>query len=88
MVPGLHQVDTRPTAVAEPRYKVEAVRFEAIDETGFDGPFVSDEVFAVVRDEDRHELSVSRVFDDVDAGERATLALMKAAFHQSPGLYL
>lgn len=65
--------DTRPIHVVERRYKIEALSFRCLDETGYDSPFfapwISDEVMMILRDPERKVLTVSRLFDDVDTNE-------------------
>lgn len=57
----------------ERRYKVEARVFRALDETWYDSPWfapwISDEVMVILRDPERREMTVSRIFEDVDSGE-------------------
>lgn len=65
--------DTRPDKVVEHRYKVEALGFRALDETGYDSPWfapwISDEVMVILRDPEQKVLTVSRVFGNVDTNE-------------------
>lgn len=70
VVPHANVDVTRPTALTEARYKVEAVSFKAIDEDGYDRPFISDEIVVIFNDAQRGIYAVSREFDDVDAGEQ------------------
>jgi hypothetical protein len=60
----------------ERRYKIEALRFKALDETGYDSPWfapwISDEVMVILRDPARKVMSVSRIFEDVDTNETRT----------------
>jgi hypothetical protein len=60
----------------ERRYKIEALRFKALDETGYDSPlfapWISDEVKVILRDPARKVMSVSRIFGDVDTNETRT----------------
>lgn len=60
----------------ERRYKVEALRFKALDETWYDSPWfapwISDEVMVILRDPARKVMSVSRIFEDVDTNETRT----------------
>lgn len=60
----------------ERRYKIEALRFKALDETWYDSPWfapwISDEVMVILRDPAREVMSVSRVFEDVDTNETRT----------------
>lgn len=57
----------------ERRYKIEALRFKALDETWYDSPWfapwISDEVMVILRDPARKVMSVSRIFGDVDTNE-------------------
>jgi hypothetical protein len=57
-----------PGALA--RFKVEAVSFNAIDETGWFDWTGSDEVYVAVHVPDRKITTYSQVFKDVDSGER------------------
>ena len=57
----------------QPRFKVEAVRFRAIDESGYDWP-VSDEIIVVIHVPDYNVRIASKVFGDVDAGETRSFA--------------
>ena len=57
----------------QPRFKVEAVRFRAIDESGYDWPF-SDEIIVVIHVPDYNVQIASKVFGDVDTGESRSFA--------------
>jgi hypothetical protein len=58
-------VDTR---LSPRRFKVEAVRIRALDESGYD--FIgADEVIAIIRIPAHNVLIASKVFDNVDTGE-------------------
>lgn len=60
----------------ERRYQIEALRFKALDETGYDrpwfAPWISDEVKVILRDPARKVMSISRIFGDVDTNEKRT----------------
>lgn len=62
----------------ERRYKVEALRFKALDETWYDSPWfapwISDEVKLILRDPERRVMSISRIFEDVDSGEHRSFS--------------
>jgi hypothetical protein len=62
-----------PPSLLEPRFKVEAVGFRAIDESGFDLPF-SDEIIVVIYVPAYNVRIASKVFGDVDAGETTKFA--------------
>ena len=57
----------------QPRFKVEAVRFRAIDESGNDWP-LSDEIIVVIYVPAYNVRIASKVFGDVDAGETRSFA--------------
>ena len=65
---GAQPPDVTPGALA--RFKVEAVSFNAIDETGWFDWTGSDEVFVAIHVPDRKITTFSQVFRDVDSGER------------------
>jgi hypothetical protein len=69
--PGIDRVivDTQPSVL---RFKVEALRFKAIDESGYDWPW-SDEIIVVIRIPEQNVLIASKIFDNVDTGETKTI---------------
>jgi hypothetical protein len=70
--PAAHADDpalTPPIGVySEPRFKLEALRFKAIDETGIDVWPFSDEVKVII-EVPNHAVTITQLFTDVDAGE-------------------
>ena len=57
----------------QPRFKVEAVRFRAIDKSGYDWAG-SDEIIVVIHIPAYNVRIASRVFGDVDSGDTRTFA--------------
>jgi hypothetical protein len=58
----------------EPRFKLEALRFRALNETGIDR-FGSDEIYVTIHVPARKVATISQVFGDVDAGETRSIPL-------------
>jgi hypothetical protein len=55
--------------IPEPRFKLEALRFKAINETGYDWPGLgSDEVYVTIHVPTHKVATRSQIFGDVDAG--------------------
>jgi hypothetical protein len=82
--PGVERrvTDTRPSPR---RYKVEALRFRAIDESGYD--FLgSDEIIAIVRVPAHNVLTASKIFGDVDGGETRSFARNQSCILPIAGL--
>jgi hypothetical protein len=63
------------TANLEPRFKLEALRFKAINETGIDLWPLSDEVYVTIYVPAHNVATRSQVFGDVDAGETRSFPL-------------
>lgn len=55
-----------------PRFIVEAISFKAVDESDYDYPYTSDEIFAVFSGGGRS--TITSTFDDVDTGETRRFA--------------
>ena len=64
---GVTGLGATQDVVREPRFKVEAVSFLAVDESGPDYPYASDEVFAAFGAE--RGGPATSTFDDIDTGE-------------------
>jgi hypothetical protein len=63
------------TANLEPRFKLEALRFRALNETGIDVWPFSDEVYVTIHVPAHKVATISQVFGDVDAGETVHIPL-------------
>jgi hypothetical protein len=63
-----------PITAKEPRFKLEALRFKAINETGLDVWPLSDEVKVLINLPD-NTITVTQLFGDVDAGEKRDIPL-------------
>lgn len=70
---GVTGLGATQDVVREPRFIVEAVSFKAIDESGPDYPFSSDEVFAAFGRDGRFGPATS-TFDDIDTDEGRNFA--------------
>jgi hypothetical protein len=53
----------------EPRFKLEALRFKALNETGLDVWPLSDEVYVSIHVPTHRVATRSKIYNDVDAGE-------------------
>jgi hypothetical protein len=69
----------------EPRFKLEALSFKAIDENGLDWPF-SDEVYVTIWDPARKVATRSKIFTNVDAGETKTIPFNQSCILPIAGL--
>ena len=71
--------------IPEPRFKLEALRFKAINETGFDWPG-SDEVYVTIHVPTHQVATRSKIFGDVDAGETNYFPLEQSCILPIAGL--